>query len=168
LHLAARQLVGPAAGSVREADAGEQLRGARVDGGARVPVEQEREADVLRRRQGRQEVEELEHEADVAPAEEGEVVVRHRRQPVLPDHDVAVVGDVESADQMQQCRLPGSARTDDGAELPPRHVERDAVERAQGRAALRIPLRHAGELDQAIGRGHHRLSEGRARRLRAW
>jgi hypothetical protein len=77
LLLAPGELAGKVGRAVREPDAVEQLT---RPGGGPVPAlagDQARQQHVLLRRQGGQQVEELEHEADPVPA--------HRRQPAVSE-----------------------------------------------------------------------------------
>src|SRR5262249_26549899 len=89
LHLAARQLVGTMPAPAPEANLIEH----RLDGGAnRTPapaVEEQGQGHVLLRRQRREEVEELEDEADLPPPEDGDLVVGHAGDRRVPDHALA-------------------------------------------------------------------------------
>ncbi len=68
----------------------------------------ERQLDVVQRRRARQQVEGLEHEADLAVADRGELVVVHLRDDLAAQHVAALARRVEAADQVHQRRLARS------------------------------------------------------------
>ena len=153
---------GPVAAALGEADAGDQ----RVDLVGRRPLagDREREQDVLLRRQRREQVERLEHEADVRAAQSREVAVLHARDVLAGDPDGARGGRVEAGEQVHERRLAGARRAHDGRELAGGQVERDAAEGVDGGVAVavragqrRSPIRHA--VDAGASRG--RAAKGR-------
>src|SRR3990172_6028534 len=61
-----------------------------------------RQRHILQDRQGGDQVEELEYEADVAPAEQGPLPVGHRSQFLAGDADLAGGGQVDPGNQIEQ------------------------------------------------------------------
>ena len=135
LLLAARELRGPVRAPVGEPDLVEHaLEPGRVDLLAGDP---QRQRHVLLGGQHRQQVEELEDEADVRPAQLRQLVVGHRRDVVAGDLDGAVGRLVEAGEDVHERRLARARRAHDGDELALRDVERDAAERVDGGVARR-------------------------------
>ena len=100
----------------------------------------------------RQEVEELEDEADLAPPEDRQLIVRHVRELLTAHGDRTRVGNVEAADQVEHRRLPRAARAHDREELTLRYAERDAGESRYRRASLAVGL------DDVLEANHQRSS----------
>ena len=92
------------------------------------PVEEQGELDVLRNRQSRDEMEELEHEPHLPPAQLGPVAGRERGQVAAVEHDAPAVGLVEAARQVEQGGLARSAGADESEELARFELEVDLVE----------------------------------------
>ncbi len=99
--------------------------------------DREREEDVLLRGQHRQQVEELEDEADVLAAELRELVVAERRDLGAGDRHGAGRRLVEPREDVHERRLARAGRAHDRDELAALHVERDAAERVDRRRRLR-------------------------------
>src|SRR3954468_9903479 len=86
-------------------------------------VEDQRQLDVLADRKGGYQVEELENEAHLPPPQLGAVAGGERGQVSVLEEDLAIVGLVQAAGEVQQCRLPGAARSDERYESAGRDVE---------------------------------------------
>ena len=106
----------------------QQLAGARIDLAARPAAQVQRQADVLEARQGRQQVEELEDEADLVAADAGQRVVRQAAQGFAVDGDDAGGGAIESAEQVEQRGLSRARGSDDRDHLAAGDGESDRVE----------------------------------------
>ena len=78
---------------------------------------QQRQLDVLIRREHRQQVIELEDEADVPRPPAGELAFGHLRDAVVADPDFAFAGLVEAGDQVEQRRLARAAGAHQAEEL---------------------------------------------------
>ena len=104
-----------------------------------LPGDREREHDVLPRVQHREQVEELEDEADVLPAELRQVVVAERRD--LGPRDLYLPGGrlVEAREDVHQRGLARAGRAHDGRQARLLDVDRDAPECVDGRLALSVP-----------------------------
>src|SRR4051794_2751509 len=112
-------------GAVAQPDAVEQVADAPVPrAGA---VEHEWELDVLGHRQRRDEVEELEDEADLAAAQLGALAGGQLRQVPVLEEDPSGVGLVEAAGQVEQRRLAGPAGADESREAARVEAQVDAV-----------------------------------------
>ena len=106
---------------VCQADVGEQLVDPCPLG--LVARELEREDDVLLRGQHRQEVEELEHEADVTAAELRQLAVAELRDRGAVDPDLTRARPVESGQDVHERRFARSRGTHHGDELALVHRE---------------------------------------------
>ena len=89
----------------------------------------QRQADVLEARERRQQVEELEDEADLVAPDPRQVVVGQAAERFAVDADLAGGRAIEAADQVEQRRLAGAGRPDDRDHLAARDRQRDVVER---------------------------------------
>ena len=89
----------------------------------------QRQADVFEARQGRQQVEELEDEADLVAPHARQLIVGQAGERFAVDADLAGGRAVEAADQIEQRRLAGAGRADDRDHLAARDGEADGVER---------------------------------------
>src|SRR5882724_1734259 len=98
---------------MRKADPVYQLRDERPDLLPAPAIEQQGKRNVLLHRERGQEVEELEDESDLPAPEDGELVVGETGEVDSADHDAPGVRSVETAEQVEQSRLPGSAAADD-------------------------------------------------------
>ena len=103
-----------------------------------LPGDRERQHDVLLRREDRQQVEELEHEADVAPAQERQLAVAHRRDLAVLDDDVPGGRTVKPGQDVHKRRLAGAGRPHDSRELALRNLQRHVVERVDCGVALAV------------------------------
>src|SRR5262249_30427732 len=94
-----------------------------------------------------QELEVLEHRADVAP-QLGDLLLREGADVAARDPDAAL-GRVELADQeLDQRRLPAAGRADEEDELAAADRQRDSVER---HVAAGVDLGHVAQLDDRPG-----------------
>jgi hypothetical protein len=91
--------------------------------------DREGERDVLLRRQHGQQVEGLEDEADLLPAQLGQVLVVERRDLGAVDLNRARSRPVKPGEAVHEGGLPGSGRTHDRGELPPPEADAHVVER---------------------------------------
>src|SRR5579875_4201602 len=113
--------------AVRESNQGQQFPRARR-GSALMFTDIERNLDVFLRRQRRNQVERLEHHADLA--------VAHCRQPALAhacdidaiDEYLAGRGIIKPGNNPQQRAFARAGRTDDGNELSAHNLEADPLE----------------------------------------
>src|SRR5919106_711555 len=139
LLLATRELGGPVRAPVGEADVGEQFVDPPSLGLA--SRELEREEDVLLCGQHRQQVEELEHEADVATAELRELSVAELRDRRAVDPDLARGRPVETGKNMHERRLARARRAHDGDQLALVDRERGAPQSVDRGVALAVAAR---------------------------
>src|SRR5437763_1279566 len=132
--VAARELDRIVVPAVAEPDVAEQaVRAAERIGHADDP---QRDRDVLRGRQGRNQVIGLEDVAERVSAESRERVLVELGDLDAGDGDRARARTVETRDEPQQSRFPASGGSGDRADLARGDVERDAVEhRARSSAA---------------------------------
>ncbi len=129
LLLATGQSVREAVGDSQQPDAFEYASGRRHGFPRPHSVEFERERHVLGGGQRTEQVQALEHEADLMPEHLGQAGRAHARQVAATDHDPARGGPIEAAGQVQQSRFARSARTHDRDELSWLDAERHVVER---------------------------------------
>src|SRR5262249_51319417 len=118
-------------------------------------VEEERYRDVLATPERRDQVEELEDEAQALAPERGERVVGHlgRRDPL--DADDAARRDVEPAGEVEQRRLPGPRGTHHRKDLARLDRERQSVRCRAFARSLAIAPAHVVELDFDQGAGYY-------------
>ena len=129
LALAARQFFWQVRHPVAELDQRQQLGGAFVHLRARPASQVEREPDVLKTRQGRQEIEELKNEPDLVAPDPRELVVREAGQRLAVDAHLARGRTVEAAHKIEQRRLARARGADDRHHLAARDGQRDVLER---------------------------------------
>ncbi len=103
-----------------------------------------REGDVLERRQGGQQVERLEDEADVIAAQLGQLLVPQPDQLGVADHRGAGGDGVQTGHAVHQRGLAGAGRTHDRGVLPLREGHAHVVEGDDSRLALAVDLVEAG------------------------
>ena len=117
LLLAARQLARPAVREVGEPDAAQRLAAALLDV-RRVVRERRRDDHVAETRQVIEQVERLEHEADRLVAELARACASPAAMRVDTEHlDLAGVGLIEAADDVEQRRLAGARLADERDQL---------------------------------------------------
>jgi hypothetical protein len=110
-------------------------------------VELERQGDVLRRGQARDEVVVLEDEAHAPTPQLGEVARREVGQPVAGDGDGPARRSVEAARDVEQGRLARTARPHDGDEFAEVDVEADPGERDDRHVPVAVDARDVREDD---------------------
>ncbi len=128
LALAARQLCRVVVESVTQPDAGEQFLGPLAATHLDVLVEHHREGGVLGGGQPGHQIERLEDEADLRPAEPRPPRIRQLAHELSVDLHLPLVWRVQTAKQVHQCALPRPARSHHRGERPLRERERDPVE----------------------------------------
>ena len=101
----------------------------------------ERRLDVLEGRQRGDEVETLEHEADLLATDARELVIGERTETGSLQLDGSRRRAVEGAEHLQQSGLAAPCRALDGDQLPIRDVERDIVQRRHLSPFARVVLR---------------------------
>ena len=162
LHLAAGELVGMRGAPVGEVHPLEEVGGALP--GVCSTVEQARHLHVLLDRQVRQEVEELENDADVTAPVERALPIGKMGDVPAADADRSGSRRVDPRDEVKESRLSAARRSDDGEELARGNRQVDGVEREdrlrsgvgfrdpltddrgrRGRRRARIRRRHAAE-----------------------
>src|SRR3954452_23215799 len=74
----------------------------------------DRQLDVLRGGERREQVERLEDEADLVTAEQRQLLVAEPGELGVPDVDLAGCGPVETGEYVEQGRLAGAGRPHDG------------------------------------------------------
>ena len=104
-------------GLVADPEQIEQVAGPALGGLALRAGEHGGQDHVLQRRHALEQVEELEHDADVAAAHAGQPVLVPAGDLLAGDHDRALVGEVEAGDEVEQRRLAAARRAHDGDEL---------------------------------------------------
>ena len=155
LLLATRQFVRAVVEPVLEADGADHAVEPLVVGG--VARERHGQRDVLERRERRDEVERLEHEADLFATQQGEVAFGELGQILLADVDPAVAEVVEAGHAVHERRLARAGRTHDGAELRLLELDRDSIEGTHLGVARSVVL---GGAFSARGSGGGRSSGG--------
>src|SRR5690606_39092085 len=124
---------------------------AQLGGGAvervRVALQLRRDGDVLQRGHGGNEVERLEHDAYVVPAESGQGVLVHVIDRLAADVDRTAAGSLEPGDDHEQRRLAGAAGTDEPQRLAVSHLEVDAAQDVDRTGARRKGQVNAFERD---------------------
>ena len=128
LLLAARKLPGLVVAARREAHHVEQLRGPALDLGAGTPADQPRNADILESRELREQVVELEDEADALVAEFRQGLVAQRRDILAADLHAPAVGPRKGPHDLQKRGLSGAAGPHDGDHLACGDLQRDAFQ----------------------------------------
>jgi hypothetical protein len=165
LLLAAGELARVVMAAVLEAHGGEELVGAAHRIG--LPEELDREEDVLARRQIGQELKALEDEADLVPAEEGELILRQVLDRPAVDPHLAGGGAVEAGHQGEEGGLAAAGGPQHGHELARLDPQVDAVDDGQHAVPRGEP---AGQLSQFNAgwdrRAHHRKASHHRNRTR--
>src|SRR5262245_160202 len=76
------------------------------------------QSHILEAIQGWQQIEELKNEADLVTADTREIVIGEFIENLAFDSNLAAGRPVEAADQVQECRLSRTGRSNDGDNLP--------------------------------------------------
>src|SRR5215468_2467655 len=136
-------MLGKGRAPVTQAHLGQKSPGTRPGRLPRAAVELERKTQVLLNRERRDQVEELEYEADVMPTEHRARGLRSPRQLEPIDDDLPACRHVDPADQVEERGLPRATPADEEAELAAadRHVY--AAEDGSFCVALPVDLRDA-------------------------
>ena len=93
-------------------------------------VVEQRQLDVVERRRARQQVEALEHEADLPVPDQRQLVLRHPRDVLAVEEVLAAGRPIEAAEDVHQRGLAGPRRAGDGHELARLDVHVGAAQRA--------------------------------------
>ena len=99
------------------------------------PGEFQRHRDVLERRHGRDQVEGLEDDADMAAAKAGKTVLVKDAEILSGDAYSAAVGPLEATKGHQQGRFARAGRADEADSFPLPYFQRNALENMNARAA---------------------------------
>ena len=126
LLLAAGELARPVVGTVGEADLVERGQRPPPALAGSTPAYTSGSSTLRQRGQVGEQVELLEHEADVPVADLGELVLVEVGDVVAGQQEPAGGGDVEAAEDVHQRRLARARRSDDGDELAALDRERHA------------------------------------------
>ena len=122
-------------GAIRQAHRGKQIGNAP----AVAPAgELHHHLDVLVRREGGNQIEELEHKADMQAAESAQFARSVSRNILPSNHDRAAVGRFDAADDVEQRRLARSARTEYRHELARTDIEIDLTQGTNRGPALAV------------------------------
>ena len=89
-------------------------------------------------RQVWQQVEELEDEADAAPAYQRQLTLAEPGQVASLEQDSTTTGPVQPAHQVQQGGLAGAGRADDGDKASLRHLQADVIDGAHDFGLARV------------------------------
>ena len=138
LHLAAGHFLWVVPQAMGDADALGQARGAAGGLAHGHPAQQARQRDVVAERQRRQQVEELEDEANALPPDAGELVVGEAFERAALERQLAGGGPIHRATEVQQCRFAATRRAHQGHEIAAVDGESDSVERADRGAATGV------------------------------
>ena len=146
LDLSAGELGGPVGQAVLEADGVDHLVEA-------LPVDLlagdiQGQGDVLRRREGGDQVEGLEDEADALAAQTGEATLAHGGDHVSVEHDLPGGHRVQARQAVHEGGLAGAGGAHDRGEAGSGDVDVDGVERCDGARSAAVDL---GE----VARGDH-------------
>ena len=133
LALAAGQHARRGVGLVPDAQQVEQVAGPGLRGPAAPPGDDRGQGHVLQHRHALEQVEELEHDADVPAAQPGQVILAAPGHLLAGHRDGALVGHLQARGQVQQRGLPTARRPGQGHELTAADHEVDAAQRAHRR-----------------------------------
>src|SRR5262249_6301710 len=112
--------------------------------------EQQRQLDVALRGEHRQQVVELEDEADVGGPPARELATRQLVDAPVVHHDGASARHVQAADEIQQGSLAGAGWPHQRDEVRARDIEVDAVQDFDGLAPAAVRLRQAADLHEHV------------------
>ena len=127
------------------------------------PRDQRGQQHVLLGGQRGQQVEELEDEADLLPAQPGELAVAEPVVALAGEQDLARAGGVERAQQVQEGALPRARGAHDRGHLAALDLEADAVEGADGGLPLPVDLGQLARLERRRTVHAPRLADRRPR-----
>ena len=130
-------------------DHAQRLVGARPPLLARDDAAQfEREQDVLLRGERRQELEELEDDADMLATPSCELVLAHLAHLAPREDDAPARGPVDASEQVEQCRFAAAGWAVDGEERLRRNGEGEIVQNGDGLCARGDDARDMLNFDQ--------------------
>jgi len=147
LPLAARKRGDPIVHAVLQPDPVEHHPRARQAARGRQAAAEQCDLDILQRRQRGDQVEFLEHDADVE-AQQPRPLSSRAQHPPFPQHGPGA-GMVDAAQEVDQAALAASARPHDGQAIAGRDLQIDASQCRDGAAV--IAAAHATERDQRPG-----------------
>ena len=116
-----------------------------------LAAEVHRQHHVLDGGQGRQQLEELEHDADAAPAPGRQLGLRHLVQRLAGDDDRALAGPVDAGQQVQQGRFAAARLPDDGQEFAPRYLQAQVLQGGERAGSSGVGLADMAQGDQGFG-----------------
>src|SRR5437867_889605 len=151
LLLAARELARVVVHAIGEPDQLEREQGALAALLAAHAHEQQRQLDVLERGQHRDQVVELEDEADVARAPHRELAPVQLVDRGVPHPHLARGRTVDAADQVEERRLAAPRGAHERDEIARGHVQRQAVEHRDLLLVALVDLADIAELDRCHG-----------------
>ena len=131
LHLSAAQVADRIIGATGQADPFQQLQHPGFEVTLFPAGHQCRESHVLPDRQVGQEMEELEDESDLVPAQQGPVAVRIAGQVLAQNLDSTMGRKVDAGGQMKEGGFAAAASAHDGHAATRRHLEGDVVKGRQ-------------------------------------
>src|SRR5690606_8737578 len=128
----------------------ERARGSGMALGSRRTAIEQRQLHVLLRRGTRQQVEALEHEAEVVAAQLRALVAVERLDMRTHEQVLAGAGPVEATDQVHCGGFSRTARPHDGNEIAARDVEVDPLQGLESGGAFTVDLGEAAQADQRL------------------
>ena len=153
---------------IAQTDGSQQLSASLVLLFGHHPLELQRQKQVLQHRQRRQQIEELEDEADVATPEERPVSLGLTHQIDTCDPDLTLVGQIDAADQVEQGRLAGAALAQDDDQLSSSHGGVHGVQNLVDAVSLAIRLGDRDQLDQGPRGVGYNAAGGLHEREKVW
>ena len=166
LALAAGQLMRLVAGAAAQADAVEHGEAAVARVAAVVAAYQQRHHDILQHAEIVQQVVELINKADAAVAKAAQRGAGQRRQRLAAQPDVAGVGAIKAAQQVQQRALARTGHADDGDALARRRRQVEALQHLDAQRAVAVTLAQRAALNGGRGHDSPSTSAGRMRAAR--
>ena len=148
LLFATRQLHRPMIVAMGQTHPGEGSERSFTAFGRFHPSVQKRGLHVAERVEVRDEMELLEHETDTASADLRARGIGEGRDVDPVDHDASVGRGVETAEQTEQGRLPGTGGTDDRREVTRHDRDRHVVESFHQRVSGSVGPAHPGQLHE--------------------
>ncbi|AKT39237.1 uncharacterized protein CMC5_084820 [Chondromyces crocatus] len=134
----------------REPHVGQRLQRLRPPLARGDPPVHQRQLHVLRRGRARQQVEALEHEPQVVPPQQRELIERQRAHLHPPEPVRARRRPIQAAQDVHAGRLARPARPHHGHELPLLDLQAHPGERAHLGVTAPVDALHVGQLDQRV------------------
>jgi hypothetical protein len=116
-----------------------------------------RQHHVLHHRQGGEQLEELEDDADVPPAPAGQLVLAQFVNGLAADEHLTAGGSVDSGNHVQERGLARSGGTHHADELSSPYLQGDVLEDGQVSCAGLVGLDHVSQVDQCAVAIHSHL-----------